>query len=139
MGFRPVHSGKAQIDGVYTFFGRSVKGKSMARLVGEHVHIGTGTVEIRENERIFVFFHKSAISAGGFSLFGFHIKEIGIHHQLDEFCCFGRHLGIHLPASFHDFFLGALWGGISIGKTEKIIPEFKVRYTDALSLSGLDL
>ena len=74
MRFRAVHGGEAQINRVNAFLCRGIKGKGMTGLVGEHIHVGAGAVEIGEDEGIPVFLHESAVSAGGLSFLGFHVE-----------------------------------------------------------------
>ena len=66
MGFRTIHSGQAQAQGINSLFGGGVKRESMTCFMGENIYVGAGTIKIGEDKGISVLFQKVQYPPGAF-------------------------------------------------------------------------
>ena len=123
-----------QIDVLF----RHVGSKGMSRFVGQHIHISCRTVKIGKDKRTAIARYITAVTPGRFPRFGYHIEELPFKHHFDKIRSLRGHFRIHPASCLHDFLRRPLRNRIAIRKTEGIIVDFQMIYTDTLCLCFLD-
>ncbi len=73
-------------------------GKSVARLMGYHLHIMLGTIKVCKNKGHLVIRKAGAVSSTRFTLGGKHVQKLSLQHSAEESAGLGRKLVIKLPA-----------------------------------------
>ena len=116
-----------------------IVGEGVARLVGEHVHIPGGAVEVGEDEGVAVVRQAGAVAAGGFALFGQHVEQLVFEHEVDKGSGLGGELLVHLLAGGQNLLWGALGHGGAVFEFQGVVVELKIGDAQAPGLPVLQL
>ena len=131
VGLRRLHAAAAQLQGE-AVIGDQVGVQGVARLVGHHVHIAGGAVEVCQDERLLVFGKFGAVAAAPLVLAGVHVKGIVFQHHVDECAGLLAHAVVHLFGRGEDVFLAAYGAGIPAGDDHVVVIELVIRNAQAL-------
>ena len=112
-------------------------GKGVARLVGQHVHVAGGAVEVGENEGGMVVVNLGAVAAGGLAVLAEHVQQLIFIHVVDEGGGLGAQIVVHLQTGGQDVVGAALGDGVAVGEEHQVIVELQLVKADALGLGLL--
>ena len=85
-------------------------------LMCQHVDVCGGAVEIGEDKRRLVFRQRGTITAEVLVLARHEIEQLVFGHEIKEFYCLGRKIGVHLARLFHKFFRRSDGRCVAVGK-----------------------
>ena len=120
VGFVDLRGGSAQVihrDGPHGHIAL----EGVSRLVGQHVHVGAGAVEIAEDEGRLVSREARHISAHPLARPGFQVKQLSFHHEIEEFRRFRAHLPVHALGLGHQLLRGSLRIRVSLGEEQRLV------------------
>ena len=122
MGLGGLHAAAADLQGELVV--RDEVGvEGVARLVGHHVHIAGGAVEVGQDEGLLESGDLGAVAAAPLVFAGVHVKGVVCQHQVDEGGGFVAHLVIHIPGGPEDILLAAHGPGVAAGDDDAVIIE----------------
>ena len=124
VGLRRLHAAAAQLQGE-AVAGDEIGVERVARLVGHHVHIPGGAVEVCQNKGLPVLGELRAVAAAPFVFPGVHVKGLVFQHHVDEGAGLRPHGVIHLPGGGKDPVPGA-GGRVPAGNDDFIVIELIV-------------
>ncbi len=111
----------------------------MAGLVGHHVHVARGAVEVRQDEGLLVQIERSAVAASPFVLAGVHVESLRVHHHIDEAAGLLAHGVVHFLCGFENGFLAERLR-IAAGDHDVVIIEHVIAFdTEALRVLQAEL
>ena len=122
VGLGGLHAAHAQLHHE-AIFCRLVVGKGVAGLVGHHVHIPGGAVEIGQDEGLMIGREAGAVPAAPLVLPGLHVEGLGLQHEVDELPCLLAHAVVHGFGRGENRLFSALGGGIALGEDQVIVIE----------------
>ena len=93
----------------------------MARLVGDHLHIVLGAVEVGKDEGDLIVRDTGAVAAGALALGGEDIQQLPVQHGPEELLRLGRELAVELHALGQDLIRGAHGPGIAGAELQGVV------------------
>ena len=128
----------AELRGLLEFIRRKAS-KGMAGLMGQHVHIRLGPVEVGKDKGRMVQGKGGAVAADPFSFFGLQVKQLVLHHKIKEFPAFRRQLPVHFLGLFHHIVPVSHRNRISLGTGNGFVIIMKGIHAQGLSLTLIQL
>ena len=104
-------------------------GEGVARLVGQHVHVAAGAVEVGEDEGGLVGGELRAVAAGGLALLAQDVQQLVVPEEVGKLRRLRAQLPVHLPAGGQDLVGGALGVRVAVGEQQHIVPVFQLIHT----------
>ena len=133
MDFARLHGG-AQLIAKLHFISDAVIGESVPRLVGEHIDVARGAVEIREDERRLVFEDFRAVAASGLAFCAQNVHEGVVIHKVYELSRLGAHALIHGLARLKYILRRTVGLRVALFEREQVVVYLHVVYSRALFL-----
>ena len=110
-------------------------GKGVARLVGDHLHIPLGSVEVGKNEGHLVVHDAGAVAAAGLALGGQHVQQFILQHGAEKLAGLRGQLIIELLPLGQDIVRRPLRTGIAGAKFQGVVRVAqRVLYADPAGL-----
>ena len=110
-------------------------GEGVARLVGDHLHVPLGAVEVGENEGHLVVHDPGAVAAPGLALGSQHVHQIVVQHGLEKLAGLRGQLVVELFALGDDIVRRALGPGVAGTEFQGVVGVAQgIGHPDALGL-----
>ena len=108
--------------------------EGVARLMGQHVHVGAGPVEVAEDKGSLIGRDAGHVAAHVLAGPGLQVKEPVFYHEIEEFPGLGTHLPVHGLGLFHQLFRCPYGRRISLREKKGLVVEKEPVKAKALSL-----
>ena len=113
--------------------------EGVARLVGDHLHVVLGAVEVCEDKGDLIVRDAGAVAAGALALGGEDIQQLPVQHGPEELLRLGGELAVELHALGQDLIRGAHGPGIAGAELQRVVRETHgIGLSQPLRLAAVD-